>query len=78
MSAGFVRVHDCGLGELLVNVGSIAWVHEHSRTICTSGVSGTGNGLVHVRKDEMERLVGMLPVVRDETGMKAEGDDSDR
>ena len=77
MSAKFVRVHDRELGELLVNVGSIAWVHEQSRTICVFGVSGTGDGLVHVRKDEMGRLVEMLPVVQAETGTEAAGDDGD-
>ena len=61
----FIRVTDAQYGdENIINLDNISLIHEGSRTIVLNGVHGCENGVIHVNKDDIEKIIKNISIVK--------------
>lgn len=60
----FIRVTDAQYGdENIINLDNISLIHEASCTVVLNGVHGCKNGVIHIKADDMKKIIQNISIV---------------
>ena len=65
MNSIFIEVESNIGDELYINMDKIVLIHRPSRTVCLDMVDGSGNGVVSLSDEALERLIDNITVKYD-------------
>lgn len=63
MNSIFIKVESDIGDELYINMDKIVLIHRPSRTVCLDMVDGSGNGVVSLSEDSIDKLVDNIHVM---------------
>lgn len=65
MNSVFIEVESNIGDELYINMDKIVLIHRPSRTVCLDMVDGSGNGVISLSDEALERLIDNITVKYD-------------
>ena len=65
MNSVFIEVESDIGDELYINMDKIVLIHRPSRTVCLDMVDGSGNGVISLSDEALERLIDNITVKYD-------------
>ena len=65
MNSVFIEVESNIGDELYINMDKIVLIHLPSRTVCLDMVDGSGNGVISLSDEALERLIDNITVKYD-------------